>query len=124
MKVTARSSGGNDDRVVAVSHRTCSWSRTETLANSDVKTNSSADADVIRGDFTGRIQAVRAASDAAAVKLPLYGRIAAGLPIEALHDNAVMIDVPASLLGSGDHTRWRCRGIPWWTPGSSTAIRC
>jgi repressor LexA len=58
---------------------------------------------VIRGDFTGRIQAVRAASDAAAVKLPLYGRIAAGLPIEALHDNAVMIDVPASLLGSGDH---------------------
>jgi repressor LexA len=58
---------------------------------------------VIRGDFTGRLQAVRAASDAAAVKLPLYGRIAAGLPIEALHDSAEMIDVPASLLGSGDH---------------------
>jgi repressor LexA len=58
---------------------------------------------VIRGDFTGRIQAVRAASDAAAVKLPLYGRIAAGLPIEALHDTSTMIDVPASLLGPGDH---------------------
>ena len=59
---------------------------------------------VIRGDFTGRIQAVRAASDAAAVKLPLYGRIAAGLPIEALNDDTTtMIDVPASLLGSGDH---------------------
>jgi len=58
---------------------------------------------VIRGDFTGRIQAVRAASDAAAVKLPLYGRIAAGLPIEALHDSAVMIDVPAALLGPGEH---------------------
>jgi repressor LexA len=58
---------------------------------------------VIRGDFTGRLQAVRAASDAAAVKLPLYGRIAAGLPIEALHDSAEMIDVPASLLGPGDH---------------------
>ena len=58
---------------------------------------------VIRGDFTGRIQAVRAANDAAAVKLPLYGRIAAGLPIEALSDNSVTIDVPASLLGSGDY---------------------
>jgi repressor LexA len=58
---------------------------------------------VIRGDFTGRIQAVRAANDAAAVKLPLYGRIAAGLPIEALRDTTNMIDVPASLLGPGDH---------------------
>lgn len=58
---------------------------------------------VIRGDFTGRIQAVRAANDAAAVKLPLYGRIAAGLPIEALRDTNTTIDVPASLLGSGDH---------------------
>jgi repressor LexA len=58
---------------------------------------------VIRGDFTGRIQAVRAANDAAAVKLPLYGRIAAGLPIEALRDTTTMIDVPASLLGPGDH---------------------
>jgi repressor LexA len=58
---------------------------------------------VIRGDFTGRIQGVRAANDAAAVKLPLYGRIAAGLPIEALRDTSTMIDVPASLLGPGDH---------------------
>jgi repressor LexA len=58
---------------------------------------------VIRGDFTGRIQAVRAANDAAAIKLPLYGRIAAGLPIEALRDTTTMIDVPASLLGPGDH---------------------
>ena len=58
---------------------------------------------VIKGDFTARIQAVRAANDAAAVKLPLYGRIAAGLPIEALRDGSTMIDVPASLLGAGDH---------------------
>jgi len=58
---------------------------------------------VIRGDFTGRIQAVRAASDATAVQLPLYGRIAAGLPIEALRDTSTMIDVPASLLGTGEH---------------------
>ena len=58
---------------------------------------------VIKGDFTARIQAVRAANDAASVKLPLYGRIAAGLPIEALRDGNTMIDVPASLLGAGDH---------------------
>ena len=58
---------------------------------------------VIRGDFTGRIQAVRAANDAESVKLPLYGRIAAGLPIEALRDTSTTIDVPVSLLGSGEH---------------------
>jgi repressor LexA len=37
------------------------------------------------------------------VALPLYGRIAAGLPIEAIRDAAAAIEVPASLLGSGDH---------------------
>ena len=58
---------------------------------------------VIRGDFTGRVQAVRAANDAAAVKLPLYGRIAAGLPIEALRDQGTQIGVPVALLGSGEH---------------------
>jgi repressor LexA len=58
---------------------------------------------VIRGDFSGRIQGARAATDASAVQLPLYGRIAAGLPIEALRDNSNTIDVPISILGSGDH---------------------
>jgi repressor LexA len=58
---------------------------------------------VIRGDFTGRLQGARAATDASAVQLPLYGRIAAGLPIEALRDNSNTIDVPISMLGSGEH---------------------
>jgi len=58
---------------------------------------------VIKGDFTNRLQGVRAASDSAAIQIPLYGRIAAGLPIEALRDNSNHIDVPMSLLGSGDH---------------------
>lgn len=40
---------------------------------------------------------------ASAVTLPLYGKIAAGTPIEALRDDSNHIDVPASLLGSGDH---------------------
>lgn len=58
---------------------------------------------VIRGDFTSRLQAVRTANEAPALKLPLYGRIAAGLPIEAMRDSSNTIDVPASLLGPGDH---------------------
>src|SRR6185437_4262417 len=49
---------------------------------------------VIRGDFTPKIAAVRAANDAAAVQLPLYGRIAAGLPIEALRDPTTYVDMP------------------------------
>ncbi len=58
---------------------------------------------VIRGDFTGRFSGVRSAQDAGAVSLPLYGRIAAGAPIEALRDSGAMIEVPLSMLGNGDH---------------------
>ena len=46
---------------------------------------------------------MRAANEAAAVQLPLYGRIAAGLPIEALRDNGAQIEVPLALLGGGEH---------------------
>ena len=35
--------------------------------------------------------------------LPLYGRIAAGTPIEALRDYTNSVDVPAALLTAGDH---------------------
>jgi repressor LexA len=58
---------------------------------------------VIRGDFTPKLAGVKAASDSTAVQLPLYGRIAAGLPIEAMRDDAAHIDVPVSLLGGGEH---------------------
>jgi repressor LexA len=58
---------------------------------------------VIRGDFTSRMPGVRAANDAAAIQLPLYGRIAAGMPIEALRDAGSQIDVPMALLGNGEH---------------------
>ncbi|QDH17817.1 transcriptional repressor LexA [Swingsia samuiensis] len=37
------------------------------------------------------------------VSIPLYGRIAAGIPIEALQDEVTQIQVPPSLLGAGDH---------------------
>lgn len=37
------------------------------------------------------------------VQLPLYGKIAAGMPIEALRDPSEHIGVPPSMLGMGDH---------------------
>ena len=58
---------------------------------------------VIRGDFSQRLQGVRAAADAVAVQLPLYGRIAAGLPIEALRDTGNHVQVPIAMLGGGEH---------------------
>ena len=58
---------------------------------------------VIRGDFTSRLPGVRAASEVGAVQLPMYGRIAAGLPIEALRDQGSHIEVPLALLGNGEH---------------------
>jgi repressor LexA len=58
---------------------------------------------VIRGDFSARLAGVRAGGDAAAVQLPLYGRIAAGLPIEALRDSGAHIEVPVAMLGAGEH---------------------
>ncbi|CAO3353509.1 transcriptional repressor LexA [Azospirillum sp. TSH64] len=63
---------------------------------------------VIKGDFAfaGRDAAPPAPTPAAAnetVQLPLYGRIAAGTPIEALRDNSAFVDVPASMLTGGDH---------------------
>ena len=36
------------------------------------------------------------------IEIPLHGRIAAGLPIEAL-ESATMLPVPAALLGAGEH---------------------
>jgi repressor LexA len=59
---------------------------------------------VIRGNFAQNLPgAVRTANDAAAVQLPLYGRIAAGLPIEALRDSGESVEVPATMLGGGEH---------------------
>src|SRR6516164_2804947 len=56
---------------------------------------------VIRGDFTGSLAGAAVSSDVEveAVELPLYGRIAAGTPIEALRDQTATIGVPTSLLG-------------------------
>ncbi len=58
---------------------------------------------VIRGNFTSRLAGVRAAKEVGAVELPLYGRIAAGLPIEALRDSGTQIEVPVALVAGGEH---------------------
>jgi repressor LexA len=60
---------------------------------------------VIRGDFTARLPGVRTAGEAGAVQLPLYGRIAAGMPIEALqmNENGQQVEVPMAMLGGGEH---------------------
>ena len=58
---------------------------------------------VIKGDFSRSLPGVTAANDASAVQLPLYGRIAAGLPIEALRDTTSHIEVPLAMLGGGEH---------------------
>ncbi len=56
---------------------------------------------IIRPDFKSGPTPVRAGGDV--VELPLYGRIAAGTPIEALREPGNSIAVPPSLLGSGEH---------------------
>jgi repressor LexA len=59
---------------------------------------------VIKGDFKSALAGAPATIDKDAVQLPLYGRIAAGTPIEALRDAANMIGVPASMLnGAVEH---------------------
>jgi len=57
---------------------------------------------VIQGNFRS-LPGAAAAGTAETVQLPLYGKIAAGTPIEALRDSTRSLDVPASLLGRGEH---------------------
>jgi repressor LexA len=57
---------------------------------------------VIPGNFP-RATSTSETAATETVGLPLYGRIAAGTPIEALRDYSNTIEVPPTLLGSGDH---------------------
>jgi repressor LexA len=62
---------------------------------------------VIQGDFRPTLSGVSSnvapAPANESVALPLYGRIAAGLPIEAVRDTDNSIEVPASMVGRGEH---------------------
>ena len=58
---------------------------------------------VVRGYFPGTTSERDADSGNGGVVLPLYGRIAAGTPIEALREMQREIDLPADMIGSGEH---------------------
>jgi len=58
---------------------------------------------VIKGDFSSALPGAAVAATMETTQLPLYGRIAAGTPIEALRDSSAFIDVPGSLLSRGEH---------------------
>jgi len=58
---------------------------------------------VIRGDFSGGLPGKPVDDAGETVQMPLYGKIAAGTPIEALRDTSNMVDVPHSMVGRGDH---------------------
>ena len=64
---------------------------------------------VIPGNFP---QAIRSEDneDNQIIALPLYGKIAAGDPIEAINDLSQNIAVPKSLLGQGDHYALQVEG--------------
>ncbi|CCQ73966.1 transcriptional repressor LexA [Magnetospira sp. QH-2] len=76
----------------------------DALPPAPAKTRDAFAPNVIQADF--RIlgsEPARPSDDT--VRLPLYGRIAAGTPIEALRDPGSAVEVPAGLLaqGRGDH---------------------
>jgi len=58
---------------------------------------------VITGGFVQGIPGALVAGASDSVSLPLYGKIAAGTPIEALRDHSNSVDVPAAMLGGGNH---------------------
>jgi repressor LexA len=58
--------------------------------------------DVNKTQFAGRAT-LPPAAHIGAVDIPLYGRIAAGTPIEALRDETNTIEVPTDLVGTGEH---------------------
>jgi repressor LexA len=57
---------------------------------------------VIQGDFKSALPGTPVVGGET-VQLPLYGKIAAGTPIEALRDQSNAIAVPAGMLGLGEH---------------------
>ncbi len=59
---------------------------------------------VIAGDFSGTMSGASIGNDVQeTVDLPLYGKIAAGTPIEALRDPSEHVGVPGGMLSGGDH---------------------
>lgn len=64
---------------------------------------SAFDPKVIEGKFGSAIKGAPVAKPGDALQLPLYGKIAAGTPIEALRDHSAYVGVPPDMLGRGEH---------------------
>jgi repressor LexA len=62
-----------------------------------------AASNVVHAEFGAPRRGHPLAGVAGNVDLPVYGRIAAGTPIEALADHGSTMDVPGVLLGEGEH---------------------
>ncbi len=62
-----------------------------------------AASNVVRAEFGTPRRPGPLAGVAGNIDLPVYGRIAAGTPIEALADYGTTMDVPAVLVGEGEH---------------------
>jgi len=65
---------------------------------------------VIQGDFKHAFAGTPVRTDSQSTALPLYGKIAAGTPIEALRDHTNTVEVPASMLGRGEHYALQVEG--------------
>ena len=63
---------------------------------------------VVRADF-GKAREM-AVAQGREVSLPLYGKIAAGMPIEALANESAYLDVPTTLLGNGQYYALQVEG--------------
>ncbi|MFT5539598.1 MAG: repressor LexA [Alphaproteobacteria bacterium] len=63
----------------------------------------SFDPKVITGGFSPALKGAPVTQPSEAVEVPLYGRIAAGTPIEALRDQTTFVGVPPDMMGKGDH---------------------
>lgn len=64
-------------------------------------TDTSSAANITRNIQATRAQAERIISNLD--EIPLYGKIAAGTPIEALRDEGQTLQIPHGFIGSGDH---------------------
>ena len=58
---------------------------------------------VIKGNFTNNNDQKIEIEEDSSISIPLYGKIAAGMPIEALNEPSSLIPIPEDMLGVGDH---------------------
>ena len=75
--------------------------KSNTLLNDRIKTKGFTP-NVIPGNFPQSSSRLTEKAETA-LELPLYGKIAAGQPIEALTDHSNTVAVPAQLVGKGEH---------------------